>query len=139
MNKGFSITLSILILAAILHISVAIHYCDGKEVATKVSLSGELASCDLECSGIELSLPGTNFKKHCCDDLLTYCGIESNYELSSSFVPASCQYNFHVLSLPFRFSANSNSDLIPFCSNLSPPGELLSANVELTNICVFRI
>ena len=126
-------------LAAILHISVAMHYCGGNEVATKVSLSGELASCDMECSGIELPLPGTNFKNHCCDDVLTYCGIESNYEPSSSFVPVSYQYNCQILSLPVRFSANSNSDLIPFYSNLSPPGVLLSANVELTGICVFRI
>jgi len=139
MKKGLSILLSLLMLAAILHISVAMHYCSGKEVATIVSLSGKLATCNMGCSEGELPSTGTNLTKHCCDDIVTLCRIDNNYTPSFSFEPESYQYNFQVLSLPVRFSTNSNSDLIPFYSNLSPHGELLSANVELTDICVFRI
>src|SRR5665647_2340334 len=77
MKKGISILLVVLMLAAMLHLSVAIHYCDGKVAASTVSLSGKLAICGMECSEKGLPLPGTNFTKHCCDNIVTFCGIDS--------------------------------------------------------------
>ncbi|MFA5820079.1 MAG: hypothetical protein WC854_12480, partial [Bacteroidales bacterium] len=79
MKKGFSILLIPLILTAMLHLSVATHYCGGKEVASKLSLTGKLANCGMEGSKKELPLSGTNFTKHCCDDVVTFCGTDSNY------------------------------------------------------------
>lgn len=139
MKRVFSISLSLLMLAAMLHLSVATHYCGGKEVASKVSLTGKLAGCGMEGSKKELPLSGTNFTKHCCDDVVTFCGIDNNYEPLFSFVPESYQCNFQVLALPIGLSVNSNPDLIPLYTNVSPPGALRSTNVDLSDICVFRI
>lgn len=139
MKKGLSIILLLLLLAAIFHISVATHYCDGKEVATVVSFSGKLASCCKECLEIGLPLPGTNITKHCCNDILIICGIDNNYELSYSFVPKSCQFTFQVLALQIGLSVNFSKDLIPLNKNVSSPGALLSGDVDISNICVFRI
>ena len=139
MKKVFSISLSLLMVAAMLHISVAMHYCEGKEVATTVSLSGKLASCGMKCSEEEIPLQGTNFTKHCCDNTLTFCGISSNYSPTYSFVPESYQYNFQVLAIPVELSVKSQTDNNSLYTNVSPPGALMSTNVDLSNICVFRI
>ncbi len=139
MKKIFSISLSLLMVVAMLHISVAIHYCGGKEVATTVSLSGRLASCGMTCSKEEIPLQGTNFSRHCCDDIVTVCGISSNYSPTYSYVPESYQYNFQVLAISAVLPAISQVDIYPLYTNVSPPGALMSTNVDLSGICVFRI
>jgi hypothetical protein len=139
MKKLLSISLSLLMVAALLHISVAVHFCEGKEVATTISLSGKLASCGMTCSENEMPLQGKSFTKHCCDNTLTFCGISSNYSPTYYFVPESFQYNFQVLAVPVEVSVKSQIDNISFYSNVSPPGALMSTNVDLSNICVFRI
>ena len=139
MRKGFSIFLSLLMLAAIVKLSVATHYCRGREVAITVSLSGKLASCGMECSEMELPLTGTNFSKQCCDDVITFYGIDNNYTPYFSFVPESFQNNCQVLALPIGLSVKSCTDLITLYTNVSHPGILMSTNVDLSDICVFRI
>jgi hypothetical protein len=139
MKKVFSIFLSLLILVAVLHISVAMHYCEGEVVAAKVSLSGKLASCGMTCSKEELPLQGTNYSSHCCDNTITFCGTSSNYSPTYTFVPESYRYNFQVLAIPLELSVKSQPDNNSYYSNVSPPGALMSTNVDLPNICVFRI
>ena len=139
MKKGFSIFLSILMLAAMLHVSVAMHYCSGKEYSTKLSLTGKLAHCNMEDSANEIPLQGTNLTKHCCDDVVTFFGIYSNYTPSFSFVPETFQNNFQVFAIPVALSVNSYTGLIPLYTNVSPPDKLLSTSVDLSDICVFRI
>jgi len=139
MKKVISMSLVFLMIAAMLHFSVAIHYCGGKIAASKVSLTGKLANCGMEASEKELPLPGINFSKHCCDDVITTCGTDNNYVPSFSFVPESYNYNFQVLAVPSGLSDNSYADLIPFYTNISPPGVLRSTNVDLADICAFRI
>jgi hypothetical protein len=139
MKKGFSIFLSLLMLAAILHLSVATHYCGGKEVASIVSFSGKLATCDMECSEMGIPLTGTNLSKQCCDDIVMLYGIDNYYTPSFFFVPESYQNSFHILALPVGISLHSNIELIPLYSNASPPWTLMSTLVDLSDICVFRI
>lgn len=139
MKKAFSISLSLLVVAAMFHISVAMHYCEGKEVATMVSVSGKLASCGMTCSNEEIPLQGTNITNYCCDNNIIFCGVSSNYSPTYTFIPESYQYNFHVLAIPVAFSIKSQLENNSFYSNVSPPGALMSTNVDLSNICVFRI
>ena len=139
MKKVFSISLTLLMLTAILHFSVATHYCCGVEVATKVSISGKLAGCGMETSENEIPLQGTYFSGHCCDDIVTIYGVGSYYTPAYSFVPESFQYNFKVLAIPAELSCKSRIDFNSFYSKVSPPGALMSTNVDLSDICVFRI
>lgn len=126
-------------LIAMLHLSVAMHYCGGKEIASKVSLTGKLANCGMEASEKELPLSGTNFTKHCCDDGVTFCGIDSNYTPSFSVVPASYQYNFQIFGIPAGYPVYSIAVIKSLYTNVSPHGALMSTNVDLSYICVFRI
>ena len=139
MKKGVSILLSLFMLTAIMHVSVATHYCGGKEVATKISITGMLADCGMGGSEKQLPLQGTSFRIHCCDNYITYCGTDSNYTLSSFFVPDSSTHIFQISAIPVKLSANPYTDLIPFSTNVSPPGILISTNVDLCDICVFRM
>ena len=139
MKKSLSVSLVLLMLAAMLHISVATHYCCGKIAASKVSITGKLADCGMEGSKKELPLSGTYFTKHCCDDAVTFCGTDSNYLPSFSFIPETGQYNFQVFAIPVRFSYNSCIVLNSLYTSVSPPDELMSTSVDLSGICVFRI
>jgi len=140
MKKGISISLLFLMLTAMLHLTVSTHFCGGKEAASTVSLSGKLATCGMaECLEKGLPLPGTNITKHCCDDVVTFCGIDSNYTPSFSFVPEYYQYNFQVIAIPVALSVNSYTGLIHLYTNVSPPGTLMSTSVDLSDICIFRI
>jgi hypothetical protein len=140
MKKVFSISLSILMLTAMLHISVAEHFCGGKETGVKISLTGKLAACSMESSEKEQPLPsGVNITKHCCEDFITFCVIDNNYAPTFSYVPESFQFEFQFLALPIELSAKSQTAINSLCANVSPPGVLMSTNVDLTDICVFRI
>jgi hypothetical protein len=139
MKKGISISLVFLMLAAMFHFSVATHYCNGKVAASTVSLSGKLATCGMECSEKGLPLSGTNFTKHCCNDIVTFCGIDSNYTPSFSFVPEYYQYNFQHFSIPIGSPVYSMAVLKSLYTNVSPPGVLMSTSVDLSDICIFRI
>jgi hypothetical protein len=95
MKKGTSISLVILILTGMLHLTVANHYCGGKIAASKVSSSGQLANCGME--GTDKQVP-----------------------------PAGYPFS------PVSISESINK-------NVSPSGEVMSAHVDLSDICVFRI
>jgi hypothetical protein len=138
-KKVTSISFVLLMLTAMLHLTIATHYCGGKIAASKVSLTDKLANCGMESSEKGIPILGTNFSTHCCDDVVILCGIDSNYEPSFSFVPESYQYNFQVFTHPLGLSVNSISNIIPSYTYIYPPGTLMFTNVDLSDICVLRI
>jgi len=122
-----------------LHFSVATHYCHGNVVASKISLSGKLASCGMEGGENDNPFTGTHITTHCCDDVVTYYGIDTYYTPSFSVITTSFQHNFQVFSIPAGLPVNCSAVLKSFYTNVSPPGTLMSTNVDLSDICVFRI
>lgn len=139
MKKVISISFTILIVIAMLHLSVAVHYCGEKFVASKVSLSGKLATCGMENCDNESTSEGNNLRSDCCNDMITYFGIDNNYDPSFSIVPEFYQYTSQVFIIPVSLSAISVYSLKSLYTNVNPPGILESTNVDLSDICVFRI
>ena len=139
MKRLFSISLVFLMLTTMLHLSIATHYCGGHVAALKVSFTGKLASCGMECAEKDFPLPGTHFITHCCEDVLTFYAIDSNYTPSFSFVSDFYQNDLQVFAIPVVLSVNSYTGLIPLYTNVSPPGALMSTSVDLSDICIFRI
>lgn len=121
------------------HFSVATHYCSEVEVISKVSLSGKLASCGMEKTTESCPVHGINLTSHCCDDIVSFYGIDSNYTPSFSVTPELFQYNFQVFSVPVGLPLASADFIKTFETTVNPPGVLMSTNVDLTDICVFRI
>ena len=139
MKKVFSILTVILVLTAMLHISVTRHYCGGEIAASKISLSGKLATCGMEGTEDSCPLPGDHLKSHCCDDVVSVYSTDNIFTPAYSFLPEAFKINIQLLGLssvlPFHYP-----DLITsFYTNVSPPGALMSTNVDLSDICVFRI
>jgi hypothetical protein len=138
-KKVFSIFLSVIMLVAMFHFSVARHYCSGIEVASKVSLTGKLAECGMENPQNDIPLSGTVLSRHCCDNYLNYCGIFSSYLPSFSFVPETYHFNIQDFAIPLKYSITSFLDLVPLHTDTSPPGTFRPTDVDLSGICVFRI
>jgi hypothetical protein len=139
MKKVISISLTLLMLIALLHFSFATHYCKDNIAASKISLSGGLATCGMENDENELPQTGSAFTTHCCDNVIFFCGTNGNYFPSFSFVPESYNNDFNVFSLPSNMNFCSIAALKSLNTRVNPPGESTVNNVDLTAICVFRI
>ena len=66
-------------LTAMLHLSIATHYCGGHLAALKVSINGKLASCNMECLEKASPLTGLQLIPQCSVDVVTFYAIDSNY------------------------------------------------------------
>ncbi|MFZ2339935.1 MAG: hypothetical protein WAW07_09485 [Bacteroidales bacterium] len=141
MKKLFSILTVLLVVTAMLHLSVARHYCGGELVASRISLTGGLATCGME--NTEGSHPFNNdsdhFGTHCCDDVLTFYSITNNYTTTAN---AAAEFLTAKIPVPdlqpeslVRFSVIS----IQNWPDISPPGFLMTTSVDLSAIRVLRI
>lgn len=139
MKKGVSILFAIVILLSGAQFSIATHFCGGRVVETIVSLSGKLASCGMEGTEESCPVPGHHLKTHCCDDVVTLCSIDNNYAPSFSVLPESYKSYLQVFGMPVSSTIHSAEVLKSLYTNESPPADLLSTNVDLSDICVFRI
>jgi hypothetical protein len=139
MKKGISILLLPLMIAAMLHISIAIHYCGSRIAATKVSLTQTLAHCCMESCEKEFSLSGSAISNHCCDDFVAFSQIDAKYSASYYYFPDYFQCNFQILGFPTETAFYSSAFLSSGYVSESPPGVLMSTHVDLSGICVFRI
>jgi hypothetical protein len=139
MKKGTSISLVILIIIGILHLSIANHYCGGKIAASKLSSSGHLANCGMEANDMTVSQSGISFTNRCCEDVVISYTTDSYYVPSFPIISDSYHYEFQIFSVPALSSFNSITNLNSLNTNVKPPRVLMSTHVDLSDICVFRI
>jgi hypothetical protein len=139
MKKVLSISLSLVMLLAVLHFSVATHYCGGHIAASTISFSGKLATCGMEDDDVDIPQAGTFYHTHCCDNVLTFVGINNNYFPSFTSVPVSFHQHFQFLTVPACTPVISNISAKSFIANASPPGERLPNSVDLSEICTLLI
>ena len=139
MKKFISISLTFLLITALFHFSIATHYCGGTIAATKISLSGKLASCGMAKDEDNTPLSGTNIVSHCCDNYIAYYGVTNNYHPTFTYVPEVYRDHFKILILPEDLALQSAALINPICTNVNPPGESASNHVDLSDICVYRI
>ncbi|HNX85134.1 MAG TPA: hypothetical protein PKK03_11855 [Bacteroidales bacterium] len=141
MKKLLSILTVLLVVTAMLHFSVARHYCHGEMVASKVSLSGALATCGMEDNEGDCR-HGHNedlFDSHCCDDVVTSYFLDNTYtpatKAKSGLDHAKLQVPVMPVEKPARVAFTEARSL----SDISPPGGLMTSSVDLPQIRVFRI
>jgi hypothetical protein len=140
MRNFLSISFALLILLSGLHITVATHQCSGEaENFEKVSVTGELASCGMENSGDDNTLPGTYFKDHCCDNEVSVFAVDNNYSASSLDFKVFSPNLLQVFIVPVSSTIHSLTAISTNSTDVSPPGNILLSEVSLPKICVFRI
>jgi hypothetical protein len=139
MKKGFSIVMAVLVLLTGLHLSVASHFCCGKLVAVKISITAEKATCGMEEeSGMKVP-SGKFFKTHCCINELSTLIVDSSYSPSTSL---SIDFTHKIVPVfPTPVLDVANDFVLEQYSHpiFSPPGIFRKKSVDLTEICVFRI
>jgi len=140
-KKFLSILTVLLVVTAMLHFSVARHYCGGELVASRISLSGTLATCGME--GDEGNCPyeksGEHFRSHCCDDVLAFYSIDNNYTQSQTVVTDSYRVTSFIPEIIIVSSFYTLNRISRFFTDTGPPSYPTCTAVDLTDICVFRI
>jgi hypothetical protein len=138
-KKGISILMVFLVLTSMFHLTIATHYCCGKVIASKISVTGKLATCGMEAIEEGNLETNTLIRKHCCEDVVTSYNIDNNYSPSNLFLTGIENFNINNLFIvdDFSFVLNTHSSLL--FTDISPPGWLMYTDVDLSDICVLRI
>jgi len=139
MQKGVSILFVLVILLSGAQFTIATHYCGGKVAATKVSLSGKLASCGMESNAERIPFQGKLFTSYCCEDRVTTFGILNNFTQPVLIQTKTAQNNIQVFYLPVSQSYSSLIYPDHFYTNIGPPGGFPASAVNLNYICSIRI
>jgi len=138
-KKALSILAVMLTVASVTHVSVARHYCHGVPVATRVSLTGEHATCGMEETEDNCPMPGPMLDTHCCDDIVHFYGIDNTCVISLYSAPVAPK--IHNLVSPVIAHSLLN-DLFYSCSgyvDTGPPASDSFHSVDLPVICQFRL
>jgi len=122
-----------------MHITIATHFCGGVVAASKISLSGELASCGMEETENSIPVTGNYLSSHCCHDEVSVYAIDNNYTPSFSVIKEFSQNILQVFYFPVSFSFYSLTAFKSLHTTASPPGRLMASAVSMADICVFRI
>ena len=138
MKTILSIPLIILILFSGVIVSFASHYCEGTVVATKISLTGELATCGMEQNSSD-NLLVDRFVNHCCDNTASVYSICNNYFPSSYNVEDPILQVISVLNVPFNFLSTLTIVNNTLNTTIRPPGCYTPNSVTLPDLCIFRI
>ncbi len=139
MKKLFTIPLALLILASGMHFTIATHYCGGKIAATRVSLSGEEATCGMISGHHSDNTAETQLSRHCCDDELAVYKTDSDYSPSACHFKDLTQKVLHEYFVPEGFAFQSGILSLSNRTNFSPPNCYTANAVRMADICVFRI
>jgi hypothetical protein len=138
MKKFFTIPFVVLILLAGMHITVASHFCGGKLAATKVSVTGSLASCGMTHNVNSKASSEITLSSNCCQDETSVYKVDESFSTSEFHFKNSAQNLLLEFYTPSGHTFHSN----PFTFilyNTSPPGDHLANAVSMADICVFRI
>lgn len=138
MMKSFmAILFSLSVLLTGLNITVAEHFCKGTIAATKVSVTGEIASCGMENKTHERSADKELASK-CCHDRISIFSLDNDYTPLSKQVKDFFGkiINVHLTTFISLFNIiNLSADS---ATNVIPPG-IIPAIVNLSGICVLRL
>ncbi len=139
MKKTVSIFFTLVILLAGTHLTVATHFCGGHLAASKISLSGKLASCGMEGSKNSCPISGKTLNRHCCEDKATTAGTVNIFTDPVSLVKFSEDNNPKISYLTIASLFHSETIYKPLFTSVNPPGYYRAEKVLPEVICVFRI
>lgn len=140
MKKILSILFASLILVSGMHLSLAVHYCGGDLVASKISLSEQKAECGMESGKSECPIHGKNeVNSNCCKNEVTVYSVDGTYRTSSFEFKQFTSNLLQVFYVPSSIGLSNNLYNLAYIANVSPPINLMVRQVNLPDICVFRI
>lgn len=138
MKTVLSIPLIVLIVFSGISISFASHYCGGSVAATRVSLTGELATCGMEKPSINHSFLNIYTNK-CCEDVVTAYSVSNNYVYSSSLICDPCKHIIPIMFMPRRDQISLKLFHKSSDTNVRPPGISIRNMISQPVLCIFLI
>ena len=137
MKKAFAILIAGMVLASGMRISLDRHYCGGKLLDVRISVTGKLASCGMEQSGSNCTNHPVINKK-CCEDQISFYSLCSNYypEYFKISHPVSERNILYLQAGSLLAGTAFNTD---FINRVLPPGYPVKSRLTQSAICVFRI
>jgi hypothetical protein len=139
MKKILSISFALLIILSGMHLSIATHLCGGEIAASKVSISGEFASCGMEVPGGNCSSQASELDSNCCKNNVSAFAVDDNYTPSFSEFNAFAQTILQIFIVPTSLEIYSFTSINLNSTDISPPENKLVHAVSLPKICVFLI
>jgi len=138
MKTILSIPLIILILFTGVSVKFATHYCGGNVSSTKISLTGEFATCGMK-TDFEHHSQQQTITHNCCDNTLSAYSICNTYFSSTYDAVFNGQAaNDNILN-PIDYILD-NKIIINITNNQSkPPGSFNPNSVDRPVLCIFRI
>lgn len=139
MKKLLSISFAFLILLSGMHFTIATHFCGGELAASKVSFSGELATCGMEDPVDKCSSTGNHLDSDCCKNEVSVLSVDHNFSPSFTVFKIFSPNLLQVFEVPACLQIHSLTAVNLICTNVSSPGNFLVNDVSLPKICVFLI
>lgn len=140
MRKIFSILFASLILVSGMHLSLAIHYCGGNLVASKISFSEQKAECGMESGKNECPTHSNKeVNANCCKNEVSVYSIDETYRIPSFEFKQFTSNLLQFFYIPSSIGLSNNPYSLASIANVSPHINLLVKQVNLPDICVFRI
>lgn len=137
MKKLLSILFSLIIILSGLNFSIAAHYCGGDLIAWKVSVDHDKASCGM-CAD-EMSTSGSINAESCCKDSISVLNVDNNYQPSQFKLPVSAPFITQTFVVPQHTGLLQPNAAITLYASIHPPENYSGTEVNLSDICVFRI
>lgn len=137
MKRALTLMMASIFLVSGIQVSLARHYCGGKLVDVRISVTGQIATCGMEKSGSGCpDHPVFNIK--CCEDQISFFGIRGNYypEYFKLTHPTSERGIIPTQVGNFIAGNSYNSDIVNW---VLPPGDNLKSRLTQPEICIFRI
>ena len=139
MKKDFSILFALMILLSGMHLTLATHLCGGELSAVKVSFTHKNASCGM-CGEEQTSTKAQSISaESCCKDEMAFYAVDNNYSPSSFQVNKPAQQLAQVFFIPANVGTHFISSNFSTYTNVHPPDNYFVSDVNLPDICVFRI
>jgi hypothetical protein len=138
-KKGFSILFALVMIVSSAHLTIATHYCGGKVAGRVISLSGKLATCGMEKTGEICPSHGNRIATHCCDNKVLTIGIVNFFTSPVSIHKDNTQNIQDLSCLPVNQFFRYISDFNYAITDIHPPGGFSIFEVDLNEICAYRI
>ncbi len=139
MKKLLSISFALLILLSWMQLTISMHYCGGELADSKVSILGVIASCGMEGSVDECTVPSSHMDSACCNNEVSVFEVDHNFFPSFTEFNTFAQYILQVFIVPASTTIHSFTAINLSGTDVSPPGNFLVSAVSLPKICVFLI
>jgi hypothetical protein len=139
MKKFLTIPVALLIFLSGMHVTFATHFCGGKIAATKISVTGKVASCGMDSDEKSKSASETSLTSKCCENTTAVYSVDDNYAPSALHDIALTQNILFEYVVPGIFISPSDLPMSANSTNVSPPGCYKTNAVSIADICVFRI